>query len=1119
MLRTPILILSLLFAPAVAAFAQGDKAKQPAAAKLVDFSHHVVPVLKKHCAECHGGEKSEGGFSINTRGLVLDDKHVVPGKAESSRLVELITSRDADDQMPPKEKPRLSAAEIEVLRRWIDQGVAWEAGYTFAQQRYEPPLLPRRPELPPAREGRTNPADRIIDAYLADLNLPRPKPLADAAFARRLYLDVVGLLPTPKQLQEFLDDRSPDKRARLVEKVLADKTGYTEHWLTFWNDLLRNDYSGTGYIDGGRKQISAWLYASLHDNKPYDQFVRELVAPKAESAGFITGIKWRGNVNASQTREIQFAQNVSQVFLGINMKCASCHDSFIDRWTLEEAYSLAAAYSSRALEIHRCDKPTGKKAKAAWIFPELGQIDPTAPQPERLGQLANLLTHPKNGRTPRTIVNRIWQRLMGRGIVHPVDAMHTPPWSADLLDYLAVRLADDDYDLKKLIRLIVSSRAYQSQATPVTEEGAAPYVFRGPVTKRMTAEQLMDAIWQLTTVGPQRAAFKLPRPREGSPGFVRASLVRSNLLMRALGRPNREQVVTTRPDKLSTLQAINLANGEILSTTLPAGPRLARKARGRNLSARPVAAAHRRRTGRGARNRNRHERPPRHRRPLVGGGDAARVSTYQVREFAMARDNFSRETVAERATRRRFLKSLAAASAATLAAGEPRLVSGEEPARGPRPKADACILLWMAGGMAAPETFDPKHYEPFEVGKDVHKIISTFPAINTAVDNIKITQGLENIAGVMDRAALIRSHVQADLGHILHSRHQYHWHTGYVPPQTVAAPHIGAWMARVLGPNNPVIPPFINIGQRLEGVGESEELKAFTTAGFFGTEYGPFNLPYPEQAAQAVRPPKGFEEGRFTSRYRKYKKLLAASPQSQYVSDYHQESMLRSIDNAHQLLSSKHKHAFDLSREPKESLEKYNTGRFGRGCLLARRLVEAGARFIEVTTEYVPFVHWDTHENGHTTVKRLKQEIDRPIAQLIRDLEASKLLDRTLVIIASEFSRDMIIEGVPGSNARDQSRARTDRLKEMKHYGLHRHFTGGTSVVMFGGGMKRGFLYGKTADERPCIATENPVPITDLHATIYQAMGISPKTKFEVERRPFYATKDGKGKVVEELFG
>lgn len=468
--------------------------------------------------------------------------------------------------------------------------------------------------------------------------------------------------------------------------------------------------------------------------------------------------------------------------------------------------------------------------------------------------------------------------------------------------------------------------------------------------------------------------------------------------------------------------------------------------------------------------------------------------------------------------RREFLRAGTAAAVATLAAGAPRPAAGSEKIVHPRPTADTLILLWMAGGMAAPDTFDPKRYSPFEVGLPVERILSTFPAIDTNVDGIKLSAGLEHVAQVMDRATLIRSHVVADLGNILHSRHQYHWHTGYVPPQTVAAPHLGSWIAKVRGPNNPALPAFINIGQRLEGIGEQEELKAFTTAGFFGSEFGPFNIPFPQEAAASVRPPAGMTAERFEARWRRYQELVARSPLGKLGSDYHQESMLRSMENAHRLLGSPERDAFDLAREPKESFDRYNTGRFGLGCLLARRLTEAGARFIEVTTEYVPFLHWDTHENGHETYARLKQEIDRPIAQLVLDLEQRGLLDRTLIVLASEFSRDMMIEGVPGSTARDQSRAKTDKLAEMKHYGLHRHFTGSGSVLMFGGGMKRGFLYGETADERPLVTTKNPVSITDLHATLYTAMGISPKTLFEIEKRPFYATEDGRGQPIRELF-
>ncbi|MDG2126327.1 MAG: DUF1501 domain-containing protein [Verrucomicrobiales bacterium] len=469
-------------------------------------------------------------------------------------------------------------------------------------------------------------------------------------------------------------------------------------------------------------------------------------------------------------------------------------------------------------------------------------------------------------------------------------------------------------------------------------------------------------------------------------------------------------------------------------------------------------------------------------------------------------------------TRRGFLKKLGAASAAAMATGAPQVVRGSEVEQ-PEATADCCILLWMAGGMAAPDTFDPKHYEPFTVGLPVEEVGSTFPAIPTSVDGLEITEGFEEVAKIMDRGTLIRSAVQPDLGHILHSRHQYHWHTGYVPPQTVAAPHIGAWMAKVLGQRNEAMPAFIDIGQRLEGVGEKEELKAFHTGGFFGTEYGPFLLPYPDQAMAAVRPPEGMTPGRFENRYKFFKRMVERTPVGRRGSEYQKESMVRAMDKAHRLLSSPEAAAFDLSLEPKDSYERYNTGRFGLGCLLARRLAESGARFIEVTTEYVPFVHWDTHENGHTTVKRLKGEIDRPIAQLVRDLEAKGILDRTLVVVASEFSRDMIIEGIPGSNARDQSRAKTDVLKEMVHYGQHRHFTGGTSVAMFGGGVRKGYVHGKTAVERPFVAVEKPMGVEDVHATIFRAMGISAETAYDVEKRPFYATVDGTGKVAEEIFG
>lgn len=548
------------------------RAADPPAA--IDFSHQIVPVLRENCLECHGGDAAEGGLSINTRQLLVDAGVVVPLNSAESPLVERITSDDVDFRMPPPDHEPLAAAEIDLLRRWIDGGLPWQAGFTFAVTGYEPPLEPRRPELPPPTDGRDNPIDCILDAHLAIRNLPRPAPVADAVFLRRVYQDLVGLLPPVEVLDQFVQSTVPEKRADLIDRLLADDRAYAEHWLTFWNDLLRNAYVGTGYIDGGRKQISGWLYRALLENMPFDEFTRQLISPTEESEGFIHGFKWRGDVNASQKPELQFAQNVSQVFLGMNMKCASCHDSFIDPWTLEETYGLAAIYSREPLELHRCDKPMGKIAAAGWIYPQLGDVDPTAPQKERLEQLAGLIANDQNGRFARAIVNRLWHRLMGRGVIYPMEAMQTEPFSADLLDFLAADFVDHGYDLKHTLQLIANSAAYQSRSVSVGEDDLGErYVYAGPVVKRLTAEQFMDALWQLTGTGPEkpykRAAQILPESDDRP--FYRASLQVSDLLMRALGRPNREQVVTVRPKELTRLQAIQLFNSQILADILRDG--------------------------------------------------------------------------------------------------------------------------------------------------------------------------------------------------------------------------------------------------------------------------------------------------------------------------------------------------------------------------------------------------------------------------------------------------------------------------------------------------------------------------------------------------------------------
>jgi hypothetical protein len=321
--------------------------------------------------------------------------------------------------------------------------------------------------------------------------------------------------------------------------------------------------------------------------------------------------------------------------------------------------------------------------------------------------------------------------------------------------------------------------------------------------------------------------------------------------------------------------------------------------------------------------------------------------------------------------RREFLQNTSAATIAALGLGSPIASLMADPTSTLAKKAataDTVILLWMAGGMAHTETFDPKRYTPYEKGMEGNRVLSTFKSMPTAIDGVNFSEGLQSVGSVMDKGTVIRSYVAADLGHILHSRHQYHWHTSYEPPQSVAAPHIGAWISKELGPKNPVIPSFIDIGQRFT-VGEAEELKAFHTAGFLGNEHGPFLIPDPSQGLESVRPPVGMDMKRFESRNQLYNNLISQSAHGEFGSDYQKESLRRSMEQAYILLNSPESKAFNLSTEPKEIYDIYNTGRFGLGCLLARRLTEKGARFISVTTEYEPFFGWDTHENGHTRLE------------------------------------------------------------------------------------------------------------------------------------------------------
>lgn len=492
----------------------------PAAERKIDFARDVRPILDESCVQCHAGDKRKGGFSINNRDSLLfggeNGRTVEPGDSSASKLIRLVASTDAEEMMPPK-GDRLTAEQVGILRAWIDQGVQWPEGFSYAEAK-EAKLAPRKPELPETEHP--NPVDRILGPYLKEHGVTFGEPVTDSVFARRVYIDLIGLLPTPEQLATFESDPEADKRTRLVDALLDNRREYATHWLTFWNDALRNGYAGPGFIDNGRGQLTGWLFKSLYENKPYDQFVRELVDPPpgAGSEAFTKGIVWRGVVNSSQRPEMQAAQNLSQVFFGLNLKCASCHDSPISEWRLTDSYALASVFAEKPLELHRCDKPLGTVSEIGFIYPQLGTIDAAAPKVERQKQLAMLVTSPQNGRLSRTIVNRLWAQLVGRGIVEPVDEMDNKPWSADLLDFLAADLQDHGYDLKHTLRTICTSQAYQMASVGAVERREAGYVFRGPHVRRLTAEQYLDALSMLTGNWQEVTPAMLARDGRGQGG-------------------------------------------------------------------------------------------------------------------------------------------------------------------------------------------------------------------------------------------------------------------------------------------------------------------------------------------------------------------------------------------------------------------------------------------------------------------------------------------------------------------------------------------------------------------------------------------------------------------------
>jgi mono/diheme cytochrome c family protein len=457
---------------------------QNSAKGTVEFFKHVQPILESKCLECHSGEKAKGGLRLDDpatafKGGKSDGPAIVAGKPEASAIIARIRSADDSERMPPK-GDRLTKEQIQTLETWIQEGARW-------------------PEFPAGNTTLTPITD-------------------DLAFLRRVTLDTVGVVPTLDEIRAFLTDPSPDRRNRVIDRLLADPR-WADNWMGYWQDVLAENPNIINPTLNNTGPFRWWLYESLLDNKPMDLFVTELVRMRGSEryggpAGF--GVASQNDVPMAQKGAI-----VASAFLGVQMKCARCHDAPAHRSTQKDLFQLAATLATKPLVVpatssvplDKIHTAGGRQSLIAVTLRPGSTVEPAWPfagfAPEHLGRdlaqypddprdrLAALVTAPQNERFAHVIVNRVWQRLMGRGLVEPVDDWErAKPTHPELLRWLARDFVRGGYDLKKLARQILTSHAYQ-RATDRTLREPGP-LYAAPAPRRLAAEQIVDSLFAAT---------------------------------------------------------------------------------------------------------------------------------------------------------------------------------------------------------------------------------------------------------------------------------------------------------------------------------------------------------------------------------------------------------------------------------------------------------------------------------------------------------------------------------------------------------------------------------------------------------------------------------------------
>jgi hypothetical protein len=414
--------------------------------------------------------------------------------------------------------------------------------------------------------------DRLVDAKLERLKIQPSPPTDDATMFRRVSLDLTGRLPSPESVRAFLDDPTPSrmKRTKMIDRLITSPE-YVDHWTVKWGDLLQSSRKYLG--EKGAYEFQQWIRDAIASNRPYDKLVRELLTARGSSYDNPAANYFR------VTREPKPAmEKTTQVFLGVRMVCAQCHDHPFERWTQNQYYQMSAFFSAVGIRAgyevgeeivfdQRSDYEMKHPKDGRVMKPEFMLASSAAPVPagpERRDALAEWLTSRDNPFFAKAIANRMWSYFLGKGIIDPVDDIRAsnPPSNPALLDALTKDFVAHDFDLRYLMRTIVNSRAYQ--ASIVTNEWNATDRdnFSHAVPRRLSAEELMDAVSSAAgarahfpDVPEDTAASQLVDPHIGKEGFLDV-----------FGRPPRESSCECeRRSDFSLPQALNLVNGKTIS--------------------------------------------------------------------------------------------------------------------------------------------------------------------------------------------------------------------------------------------------------------------------------------------------------------------------------------------------------------------------------------------------------------------------------------------------------------------------------------------------------------------------------------------------------------------------